>query len=140
MTFQLEDNSYCVTILYDIQQYRGRCTYEFGMVFYKGNTIPTKADILNAEIIGRKIPSGAERTGSFVIGMDKTGVEHKDLINFTDRFHKIGNIKIKTAYKETGSIGIASRFDEFIRLFPDLDNYIKIFKADKFKVKELMEE
>jgi len=169
LTFQLKDNNYCATILFDIRQYRGECTYEFGKVMYKDFKIPTIKDILNSEIVGRKIPSGhgmdmtsifsmgmeammkqggieeimkseAERTGSFVIGMDKTGVDHKDLINFTDKFHKIGNIKIKTEFKGTGSVGGASSFDDLIREFPDLDNYIKIFKADKFKIKDLIEQ
>ena len=169
LTFQLKDNSYCVTILFNIRQYRGECTYEFGKVLYKGSKIPTIDDILNSEIIGRKIPSGhgmdmtsifsmsmeemmkqgsieeilkreAERTGSFVIGMDKTRIDHKDLINFTDKFHKMGTIKIRTEFKDTGSMGGASNFDDFIREFPDLDNYIKIFKADTFRIKDLIEQ
>lgn len=168
LTFQLKDNNYCVTILFDIRQYRGDCTYEFGKILYKDLKIPTIDDILNSEIIGRKIPSGhgmdmtsifsmgmeemmkqggieeimkreAERTGSFVIGMDKTGIDHKDLINFTDKFHKIGTLKIKPEFKETGSMSGASNFDDLIREFPDLENYIEIFKADKFKIKDLIE-
>lgn len=168
LAFQLKDNNYCVTILFDIRQYRGECTYEFGKILYKDSKIPTIDDIINSEIIGRKIPSGhgmdmtsilsmgieemmkqggieeimkreAERTGSFVIGMDKTGIDHKDLINFTDKFHKIGTLKIKPEYKETGSMSGASNFDDFIREFPDLENYIKIFKADKFKIKDIID-
>jgi hypothetical protein len=167
-TFKLSDNNYYATILYDIHQYRGECTYEFGKIIYKRNKIPTLDDILNSEIIGRKIPSGlgmdttsifsmgmeemmkqggieeimkreAEKTGSFIVGMDKTGIDHKYLINFTDKFHKIGNIKIKQEYKETGSLGSASNFEDLTREFSDLDNYIKIFKADIFNIKELIE-
>jgi hypothetical protein len=169
LTFQLKDNNYCATVLFDIRQYRGECTYEFGKIVYKESKIPTVDDILNSEIIGSKIPSGhgmdmttifsigmeemmkqggfeeimkreAERTGSFIIGMDKTGVDHKDLINFTDKFHKIGNLKIRSEFKETGSMSGAFGFDDLIREFPDLDNYIKIFKADKFKIKDLIEQ
>lgn len=169
LAFQLKDNSYCATILFDIRQYRGECTYEFGKILYKDFKSPTINDILNSEIIGRKIPSGqgmdmtsifsmgmeemmkqggieeimkkeAERTGSFVIGLDKTGIDHKDLINFTDKFQKIGNIKIRPEFKNKGSMGIASSFDDLIREFPDLDNYIKFFNADKFKIKDLIEQ
>lgn len=168
LVFQLKDNSYYATILLDIRQYRGECIYEFGKIMYKSVKIPTTEDMLQSEIIGRKIPSGhemdmtsilsmdmeemmkqggieeilkreAERTGSFIIGMDKTGVDHKDLINFADRFHKVGSIKIKSTFKDTGSIGGATNFDDFVREFPDLDNYIKIFKGDKFKIKDLTE-
>lgn len=167
LTFQLKDNSYCATILFDIRQYRGECSYEFGKVLYKNNKVPTIDDILNSEIIGRKIPSAhgmdmtgilsigmeemmkqggleeilkreAERTGSFIIGMDKTAVDHKQLINFADQFHKIGSIKIRDEFKQMGSLGVASSFDDFSREFPNLDNYIKIFRADRFKIKELI--
>jgi hypothetical protein len=72
--------------------------------------------------------------------MDKMGIDHKDLINFTDKFHKIGNIKIRTEFKDTGSMGGTSGFEDFIREFPNLENYIKIFKADKFKIKDLIEQ
>ena len=169
LTFQLKDNNYCATILLNIRQYRGECTYDFGKILYKDFKIPTIDNIINSEIIGRKIPSGhgmdmtsifsmgmeemmkqggieeimkreAERTGSFVIGMDKTGIDHKDLINFTDKFQKIGNIKIRAEFKDIGSIGGASGFEDLIREFRDLDNYIKIFKADKFKIKDLIEQ
>jgi hypothetical protein len=168
LTFQLKDNSYCATIVFDIRQYRGECIYDFGKILYKDNNSPSIETILNSEIIGRKIPSGhgmdmtsifsmgmeemmkqggieeimkreAERTGSFVIGMDKTGIDHNNLINFTDKFHKIGNIKIRAELKDTGSLGGASNFDEFIREFSDLENYIKVFKADKFKIEDLID-
>lgn len=168
LVFQLADKNYYATILFKIVQYRGHCTYEFGKTSYKDSNIPTLEAIANAEIIGRKIPSGhgmdmtailsigfeemmkeggieeilkkeAEKTGSFVIGMDKTAIDHKDLINFTDKFQKIGQLKIKTAYKDTGSYGGSSDFDDFTREFPDFDNYIQVFKADKFKIADLLE-
>lgn len=71
LTFQLKDDSYCVTILFNIRQYRGECTYEFGKVLYKDNKIPAMVDILNTEIIGRKMPSGhgIDMTSIFSMGM-----------------------------------------------------------------------
>ncbi len=82
----------------------------------------------------------AGRTGSFVTGMDKTGIDHKDLINFSNKFYRIGTIKIRTEFKDTGSMGGASNFDDFAREFPNLDNYFKIFKADTIKIKDLIEQ
>ena len=169
LAFQLTDENYYATILFKIDQYRGHCTYEFGKVLYKGSKFPTLETIADSEIIGRKIPSGhgmdmtsifamgieemmkeggideilkreAEKIGSFVIGMDKTAVHHKHLINFTDNFKKIGQLKIKASYKDTGSYGGASDFNDLTREFADLDNYIKIFKADKFKIADLLEQ
>lgn len=169
LVFQLADKNYYATILFKIDQYRGACNYEFGKILYKDSKIPTLETIANCEIIGRKIPSGhgmdmtsilsmgfeemmkeggiddilkreSEKTGSFVIGMDKTAVDHKELINFTDKFKKIGQLKIKPSYKDTGSYGGASDFDDLTREFSNLDDYIKIFKADKFKIANLLEQ
>jgi hypothetical protein len=157
LTFQLKDKKNYVTILLNIQQYRGSCTYEFSKILFVDDKVPELENIMNSEIIGRKIPSGhgmdmdkilsigmeemikqggieeilkreAEKTGSFVIGIDKIGIEHKDLINFKDKFQKIGTIRIKKDYKDTGSFGYASTFDDFSRDFPDLNKYIKSFK------------
>lgn len=168
LTFQLEDKSYCATILLDIRQYRGRCTYEFGKILYKNAKMPTTTDIINSAIIGRKIPSGhgmditailsigleeiikqggvdeilkreAEKTGSFVIGMDKVGIDHKDLINFINRFHKIGELKISFEFKKIGLFGGAARFNDFAEPFKDLENYIKIFKAETFNIKDIID-
>lgn len=168
LTFQLNNDSYCATILLDIQQYRGNCTYEFGMIDYKEVTKPAIEDILEVEIIGRKIPSGhgmdftkmlsmsmdemmqqgglevimkkeAERTGSFISGMAKIGIDHKDLLKITDKFSKIGTLPIKPEFRQTGSMSAASNYDQFTREFPDLNNYIKVFNADKFWIKDLVE-
>jgi hypothetical protein len=167
LAFRLKDNNYYVTILFRINQYRGECTYEFGKILFRSDKRPTIDDIIRSEIIGKKIPSGhgmdmtaifaldveemmkkggieeilkreAERTGSFVIGMDKISVNHNDLATFTDKFQKIGQLNYSPNYQETSSIGGATTFDEFTREFPHLDNYINIVKADKFKISELL--
>lgn len=167
LAFQLEDNNFYATILFRINQYRGQCTYEFGKILYKNDKRPTIDDITRSEIIGKKIPSGhgmdmtaifsmgieemmkqggideilkreAEKTGSFIIGMDKTSVNHNDLATFADKFQKIEQLILNHNYLETSSMGGATNFAEFTREFPDLDNYINIFKADKFKISELL--
>lgn len=166
LVFQLADNNYYATTLLLINQYRGECTYEFGKILFKSNKLPTIDEISGSEIIGKKIPSGhgmdmtaifsmtpeemmkqggideilkreAEKTGSFVIGMDKISVNHNDLFNFSDKLQKIGQLKINHNYLETGIMGIATNMDEFTRDFADLDNYILIHKADKFKISDL---
>jgi hypothetical protein len=166
LVFRLTDNNYYATTLFHINQYRGKCTYEFGKILFKSNTLPAIEEISHSEIIGKKIPSGhamdmtaifsipldemikqggieeilkreAEKTGSFVIGMDKISVNHNDLVNFCDKFQKIGQLKINHNYLETGSMGIATNMDEFTRDFSDLDNYIQITRADKFKISDL---
>jgi hypothetical protein len=168
LVFQLGDNHYHATTLFRINQYRGECTYEFGKILFKSDAFPAIDDIAKSEIIGKKIPSGhgmdmtaifsmgleeimkqggideilkreAEKTGSFVIGMDKISINHNDLANFADKFQKIGQLKIKPNYLETGSMGVATNFEEFTRDFSDLDNYTQVFKADKFKIVDLLD-
>ena len=168
LVFQLGDNHYYSTTLFRINQYRGECTYEFGKILFKSDAFPAIDDIAKSEIIGKKIPSGhgmdmtaifsmgleeimkqggideilkreAEKTGSFVIGMDKISINHNDLANFADKFQKIGQLKITPNYLETGSMGVASNFEEFTRDFSDLDNYTQVFKADKFKIVDLLD-
>lgn len=58
-------------------------------------------------------------------------------INFSDKLHKIGQLKINHNYLETGSMGIATNMEEFTRDFADLNNYIQITRADKFRISEL---
>ena len=167
LAFQLTDSNYYATVLLDVTQHRGECTYKFGKILYKRKNIPTITDIENAEIIGRKIPSGfgmdmtsvlsmgfdamqkqgglheilktaTERTGSYEIGLSMTGIEHRQLINFTDRFTTVGNLGLKEVCKHMGSLGGASTFEDLTREFNDLENYIKVFQEGTFKIRELL--
>jgi hypothetical protein len=168
LTFQLFDNNFYATVLLDITQYRGECSYKFGKIIFKDTSQPTIKDIEKCKIIGRKIPSGlgmdmtkllsmgfeemqkqggldailkneAEKTGSYQIGMSMTGIEHKDLINLSSRFQKIGNMKLKEVCRQIGSMGGATTFEDLTRNFDDLDNYLKIFKGDTFQIEELLD-
>ena len=167
LAFQLDDKSFYVTILLNITQYRGECTYMFGKILYKSQTLPTIDEVKNSEIVGRKIPSGlgmdmssiwamsfedmhkqggldkilemeAERKGSYIIGMNMTGIDHSALINITDKFVKIGNLNLKEVCKQNGSLAGASTFEDLTREFKDLDNYIKVFKEGTFKIQEML--
>ena len=124
LIFQLPNAQYCAVILVRINQYRGKCTYEFAKTTYHAREKPITDRIKEVHIIGRKIPSGlgmdvmslllqgiekimeqggvdevlrreAERTGSYVIGLDKIGVNHKDLKAFASKFEKIGQLTLK---------------------------------------------
>ncbi len=168
LTFQLSDNLFYATIVLDITQYRGECIYKFGKIIFKDTTKPTIKDIEKCKIIGRKIPSGlgidtkkifslsfeemqkqggidailkneAEKVGSYQIGMSATGIEHKDLINLSTKFHKIGNLKLKEACKYVGSMSSAVNFEDLTLHFDDLENYLKIFKYETFEVEELLD-
>jgi hypothetical protein len=168
LTFQLSDNNFYATVILDIRQHRGRCSYNFGKIIFKDTKQPTIKDIEKSKIIGRKIPSGfgmdmtkifsmgfeemqkqggleaiikneAERTGSFQIGMSMIGIEHKDLINISGRFKKIGNINLKEVCKQGGSMGGAINFNDLTSNFDDLDNYLKIFKDETFEIEQLIE-
>ena len=81
----------------------------------------------------------AERTGSYEIGMSMTGIDHKELINITDKFTKIGNLNLKEICRQAGSLRAASTFKELTREFSDLEKYIKVFQEGTFKVQELLD-
>lgn len=169
LAFQLADKYFHVTILLNVTQYRGKCTYKFGKILHKSLALPTIDEVKNSKIIGRKIPSGfgmdmtsilamsfedmqkqggldeilkkeAERTGSYEIGMNMTGIDHRELINITDKFVKIGNLNLKEVCKQMGSLGSASTFEDLTREFKDLDNYIKVFQEGNFKIQEMLDE
>jgi hypothetical protein len=169
IAFQLANKYFHITVLLNITQYRGECTYKFGKILYKSQTLPTIEDVKKSEIIGRKIPSGfgmdmtsilsmsfedmqkhggldeilkkeSERTGSYEIGMSMTGIDHRELINITDKFVKIGNLNLKEVCKQMGSLGGASTFEDLTREFKDLDNYIKVFQEGTFKIQEMLDE
>jgi hypothetical protein len=168
LTFQLSDNNFYATVILDITQYRGECSYKFGKIIFKDIKQPTIPDVEKSKIIGRKIPSGfgmdmtkilsmgfeemqkqggieailkseAEKTGSYQIGMIMTGIEHKNLINLSNKFQKIGNIKLKEICKQVGSMGGATTFEDLTRNFDDLNNYLRIFKEETFEIKELLD-
>lgn len=168
LTFLLPDNNYYATIVFKIEQYRGNCQYHFGKFLYKDEQAPTIKDIENAQIIGKKIPSGfgmditgilsigmeeimnqggieavlkreAEKTGSYTIGMNKTCVSHEHLTNFRDKFQKIGKLKMKENYKETSSLNIATDFDTFCQPFQHLPTYVDSLREDTFKMADLLE-
>ncbi len=168
LTFQLSDNNYYATVILGIIQHRGSCNYHFGKIMFRDPKQPTMEDIVKGKIIGHKIPSGlgmdivkmlsigfeeiqkqggldailkkeAERTGSYRIGLSMTAIEHKDLINISGKFKRIGSIHLKDVYKELGSLGGAANFEDLTRNFDDLDNYLKIFKNELFEIEELLE-
>jgi len=168
LTFQISDNNFYATVILDITQHRGRCSYNFGKIIFKNIKPPTIQDIERSRIIGRKIPSGlgmdmtkifsmgfeemqkqggleailkkeAEKTGSYQIGMSVTSIEHKDLINISDKFKKIGNLTFKEICKNVGSMGGATNFEDLTRNFDDFENYLTIFKDETFEIEELLE-
>jgi len=169
LAFQLSDKNYYATVLLNINQYRGECTYEFGKILYKDTKLPTIPEIMDCEIIGRKIPSEhgmdmtkilamsmeerikqggidellqreAERTGSYVIGLNATGIDHRELINITGNFIKVGKLNLKEECRQLGSLGVVSSFEGLTREFNNLDIYIKRAKEGTFKIKDLIKE
>ena len=81
-----------------------------------------------------------ERTASYEIGINMTGIDHRELINITDKFVKIGNLNLKEVCKQIGSLGGASTFEDLTGEFEDLDNYIKVFQEGTFKIQEMLDE
>jgi hypothetical protein len=168
LTFKLSDDLYYATIVLNISQYRGNCDYYFGNIVYKDKSKPLIDTVKECDILGRKIPSGlnmdmtkilslsmdemmkqggideilkreSERTGSYVIGMDMIGIGHKDLINMTNNFEVIGNLKLKEQCKEFGSQSGASNFNDLVSQFKNFEENTQIFGSSKFPMIDFLE-
>jgi len=156
LTFQLKDGNYRAVICASIDQYRGQCNYILVPTTYNANRKPTVDDLKDKEILGRQIGSGYDqqttkerqpgieriwelngRNCNFFFGVIKLAVDHKDFINFKDRFEKVGTLKIIEGLKETGSFGYEENFERFETIFGDLENHIKIFQQKKYPVTTL---
>jgi hypothetical protein len=158
LTFQLKDGNYRAVICASIDQYRGQCNYILIPTTYNSNKKPTVDDLKDKEILGRQIGSGYDQkttremqpnidriwnlTGgncNFFFGLIQLAVDHKDFINFKDKFEKVGTLKITEGLKKMGSFGYEENFERFETIFGDLENHIKIFKQKKYPVTTLCE-
>ena len=158
LTFQLKDGNYRAAICITIDQYRGHCNYILVPTTYNSLNKPTIDDIKDKEILGRRVGSsydqqvtkekqpGIERVWNYefeggncnyFFGVVKLAVDHKDFINFKDKFEKVGTLKIVEGLKQTGSFGYEENLEGFERVFGDIENYIKIFQCKKYPVRVL---
>lgn len=156
LTFQLKDGNYRAVICASIDQYRGQCNYILVPTTYNSNKKPTVDDLKDKEILGRQIGSGYDQQTTremqpgidriwnnnggncnFFFGVIQLAVDHKDFINFKDKFEKVGTLKIIEGLKKMGSFGYEENFERFETIFDDLENHIKIFQQKKYPVKTL---
>ncbi|WP_276481720.1 hypothetical protein [Paraflavitalea pollutisoli] len=143
LVFQLPGkSSYAATVLLEVHQYRGECSYRFGIISLAGEAKPDMKTIYEGGLVGRKIPFGlggdlqhfmamgmeeimrqggiqaimqreAERTGSFKIGVSMVAVSHNDLASFKHELQKIGTLRLKEEYRSIGSMGVGSSLEDF---------------------------
>lgn len=158
LTFQLKNGNYCAVICTEIDQYRGQCNYILVPTTYNSRKMPSVEDLKDKEILGRQIGSGYDQqttremqpgidriwdlTGTncnFFFGVVQLAVDHKDFINFKNKFEKVGSLKIIDGLKKTGSFGYEESFERFETIFGDLENHIKVFQLKKYPVKTLCE-
>lgn len=156
LTFQLKDGNYRAVICATIDQYRGQCNYILVPTTYNSSNKPTVDDLKDKEVLGRRIGSGYDQQTTieqqpgieriwklaggncnFFFGVVKLAVDHKDFINFKDKFERVGTLKIVEGLKQTGSFGYEENFERFEEIFSDLDNHIKIFQYQKYPVTTL---
>ncbi|MBX2829060.1 MAG: hypothetical protein KTR22_12920 [Flavobacteriaceae bacterium] len=159
LTFQLSNGEYAVTCCVKIDQYRGSCNYWLVPITLKSTLKPTMADVVESEILGRTIGSGFSREQTkasqpgieriwdyvggkpnFCFGFAIQAVEHKDLLNFKNRFEKIGELEIIEGLKEIGSIGGEDSFKRYDETYIELDNRIKVFKYQKYPIRIVINE
>jgi hypothetical protein len=158
LTFKLKDNHYRAVICAIIHQHRGECNYMLVPTTYKSEVKPTVEDLFKYDISGTTIGSGYDREtmltmqpgietlwslfpayGIFFMGLVLKGVSHKDLAGFKERFERIGTLKIKPGFKEAGSRGGFSSFEQLEEMFIDYDQTQKVFGYKRFPVRLLCE-
>ncbi|WP_299535533.1 hypothetical protein [Ulvibacterium sp.] len=154
LTFQLSNNEYAVNCCVKINQYRGSCNYWLVPITYKSTSKPTIEQIMESEILGRTIGSGFSREQTqasqpgiekiwdyvggkpnFYFGFVIQAVEHKDLMNFKNKFEKIGELNIIEGLKEIGSIGGEDTYERYDETYTELDNQIKVFGYQKYPIR-----
>ncbi|PWK75821.1 hypothetical protein LX99_03552 [Mucilaginibacter oryzae] len=161
LAFQLANGSYRAIICIDVIQHRGRCNYAFARTTYNDSRKPTVADILEIDVIGRRMGTGydqqktremqpgVEKVWSFeyeggncnyFFGIAQFIIEHKKLLLFTGKFQNIGSLKIISGLKMAGSTSVISCFEEMENEFADQEKNIKIFGEKKYPVKILYED
>ena len=74
---------------------------------------------------------------NFFFGVVKLAVDHKDFINFKDKFERVGTLQIVEGLKQTGSSGYVGSFERFEEIFSDLENHIKVFQYQKYPITTL---
>lgn len=158
LTFQTKDGKYHAVVCANVTQHRGQCTYDLVTTTYSNEIRPTETSILDYFIAGRKIGSGyspkvtleyqpgvdeiwrfQQNETHFFFGVTYHLVTHKDFIHFVNKFEKVGTLRIKESFKKSGGYGYESDFERFETIFGDLDNYLHIFKQDKYPVRLLCE-
>lgn len=158
LAFKLSDNKYRALICAKVTQHRGQCTYDFVPTTYIGAERPSVHALLNCFIPGLKCGSGydKETTLSYQPGVDEIWayhgnesnfffgvpyylVAHKDIVSFKNRFELVGKLRIKESLKRLGSYGYESSFEDFHRIFQNLNEFMKTFKQRKYPVQLLCE-
>lgn len=115
LAFQLPgDGIYCVTILLSVSQHRGRCSYHFIVHDYVGEHKPTMANILAGSVFAGPVYRDMPEYG---LGFYSTGVGHKHLLKFADKFECIGQLSLADEAKRLGVQGGAIDCSGFTSTF-----------------------
>lgn len=157
LTFKLSDNNYYAIICAKVTQQRGQCTYDFVATTYIGVKKPTYEDLKDCFIFGLRIGSGFDskttllyqpnvdeiwqyvKKENFFFGLPYHLVTHKAIISFKDKFEVVCKLKIKESFKKDGGYGYESSFEDFERLFSDINNRMRVFGEQKYPVALLCE-
>lgn len=134
LVFQLPNSNYCATILMDIFQQKGRCTYYFVASTYAGNNKPSIEDIKDVEVVGRRMAACFD----YPIGLRIIAVSPKALRSFATDFEQVGSIEIAPEFKNVGLYGGALDFISFSQEWENQAFFIKNFNMDKIPLREII--
>lgn len=134
-----QENVFYCGLVYNIDQYRGKCYYHFAFTDYIGSEPISIEKIQGSSVYGRKIPSGQKTIhGNYVLGIDIIAIEHKDLILFGNKLKVFGNVNIKENYSKVGSIGFEDAFDKLCDLFINSETRSEVWNSIKIPIEDLI--
>ena len=134
LTFKLPNSNYCATILIEVFQHQGKCTYNFAESTYQANSKPTIEHIESGKVIGRRMPTGFD----YQLGLSIIAISPKDLRSFADRFEQIGEIELPPASKKVGTYGGARSFESFCQNWENQVLYTRNLNLSEIPLKEFL--
>jgi len=152
---------YTALLCVDTAIEKGKVWYTFTPTSYFNQAIPTIDEIIDFELYGVRIAVSGDRksisesqngvsalwdlypeelfpipaNSPFLIGLVQEFVQHKNIIQFKDKFHRTGTLKLKEQFNKQGSGSHIYNIEQFDRD----QEYYQIMKYYKFPIRILCE-
>jgi hypothetical protein len=80
----------------------------------------------------------AEKTGGYELGMSTMSIEHKDLMKIKENLEFVDSLPLKELCRNAGQLDLQQHLRMLIRDFEDVDEHLRAFNTEKFKINDLL--